>query len=154
MNDHVQLLHESAADVLEKMAFMFSDPATPDEIPWRESRFWRAVIRFEGPLKGTIAFFASADFAAVLAANVLGLERRVINNEIAADALKELVNVICGEYCERAGGKQVIFNLTVPQLEIIPVEEARQQAGQADIAVMLVDEMPAFLQLQEEPAPA
>jgi hypothetical protein len=55
----------------------------------------------------------------LLATNVLGMEAEELSPEHARDALKELVNVTCGELLVALSGKKTVFNLSVPVIEKI-----------------------------------
>ena len=81
---------------LEALAFMF--PLEEGEAaPPPASERVDASVRFEGPLCGTLAVSVPAELMGPLAANMLGLmEAGQASPEQRGDALRELLNVTCG----------------------------------------------------------
>ncbi|MFH0878953.1 MAG: chemotaxis protein CheX, partial [Lentisphaerota bacterium] len=110
----LQMAEQAFCDVLERFAFMFSEPLPAQELKPPETDFCRATIGFDGPRKGTLAIGASAEVCEMLAANILGMEPRMINREAGEDSFKEVLNVTCGEFLEHLAGPESVFDLTVP----------------------------------------
>ncbi|OQY57703.1 MAG: hypothetical protein B6245_15690 [Desulfobacteraceae bacterium 4572_88] len=111
-----ETLYHVAEDVLEKLAFIFSFPE--DE---RESIDYEAAVAvrvsFDGPFSGTLILALSTEALPELAGNMLGLDD-VEETTVADqhDALKELINVICGNLLPAISGKQSIFNVDTPEI--------------------------------------
>ncbi len=85
------------SSILENMAFMFADAAEEEEIFDAGAPYVRAEMTFQGPTKGTIAIAVPEAMCPELAGNILGIDPE--DEMIAArphDALKELLNVTCG----------------------------------------------------------
>jgi hypothetical protein len=83
-------------DTLEKLAFLF---ATPLEGPAAEDPQQLATVqvRFSGPLGGGMQLSLSRSVLAELTGNMLGAdEGTVLSADDQHDALRELINVICG----------------------------------------------------------
>lgn len=115
-----ELLNQSVADVLERFAFMFVEPAGSDDVPTPVEAFREAALSFTGPWKGRVVLAATEPFCIQLAANVLGLEEGNITDEAGNDALKELLNVIVGEYLEKSAGREPVFDLSIPEIARLP----------------------------------
>ena len=97
----LDMLEQSLTDVLERFAFMFAEPQSLSELAPPSSDLCRATIRFTGPRCGALSLISGVDVGEQLAANILGLEPRLINREAGDDSFKELLNVTCGEFLER-----------------------------------------------------
>lgn len=101
------------SEVLANLAFMFTAQENPDEAgsaDWME-----ASIEYRGPCTGRLRLHCTHDFSRLLAANLLGLDPE--EPEAAAkadDALKELMNVLCGQFVTSAYGSDGVFNLSIP----------------------------------------
>lgn len=103
------------SDVLGDMAFMITD-ATPSAAP--TGGVWLVgEIRYHGPVSGTLACWCSRPFGAQLAANLLGLDPTADDARQAADdAMRELLNVLCGHLVTRWFGTDAVFNLSIPSV--------------------------------------
>ena len=109
------VLIESLSEALETMAFMMVMPAD-DELPAPDQGI-HVIMNFTGPTSGTVELVAGADFAQMLAANVMGIDSEEDEARTkSADAFKELLNTTCGVLLPRlAGSPADIFDLTLPQ---------------------------------------
>lgn len=141
-------------DVLERMAFMFADPADPAEVLGAGNEAVGATMRFTGIWNGTLMLAAPRSLCEELAANVLGLDP---GNEGAAqkapDALKELLNVTCGNVLTRLAGDEPVFDLTVPTVRDIDSAEWDALAGAEGSVAFLADGSPVLIRMEME-APA
>lgn len=102
------------SEVLGNLAFMFTggDPAEPSpETTWLET-----TISYDGPATGTLKFQCTSEFGVLLAANLLGINPQDDDAESQAhDAVKELMNIVCGQFVTAIYGIEHVFDLTVPQ---------------------------------------
>jgi len=103
-------------DVLEKLAFIFSFPEEGSE----ETDYGSSVaasVSFAGPFTGTLIMAVSNDTLPELTGNMLGLDDNESTTvEQQHDALKELINVVCGNLLPVISGRQSIFNVNAPQI--------------------------------------
>lgn len=148
MNDTTEVLGTVFCDVVEKMAFMFSDEFEEGASPAGVRDAIRAFMEFRGPIEGTIALAVAKDLCPEIAANSLGLEP---DDEDAIsksdDALKELLNVICGNFLTRVSGDEPIFDLTVPQVEDLDPEQWDALAQREGTCSFLVEDYPALIRV-------
>ncbi len=104
-----------AEDVLEKLAFMMSFPEA-EELSDSDEPLAAASISFSGALKGILIVAVSAQMLPKLTGNMLGLDDdEGTTPEQQQDALKELINVICGNFLPDIG-KQHAFRIEPPQI--------------------------------------
>lgn len=123
---HDQTLYTVATYVLESLALMFLVPE--DEASPLPCCNRRVVVAFTGPFDGSLVLAASDDMLLELAANMLGLESgRVVTMDQQEDALKELVNVVCGNLLPAIAGKEPVFQIGAP--EVRGAEQSPHRAG-------------------------
>ena len=76
------------------------------------------------------------ELARQVAANLYGTELDEVTDPQAGDALKEVLNVITGDYLHKLEGNEPIFDLAAPQLvEWARAEFARHNAGYTGAAL-------------------
>ncbi len=107
------------SEVLANLAFMFTEEE-PTE-PAAGGQWLEASIFYHGPIDGTLRLLCSTDFTVLLAANLLGIDPQDDDAETEArDAVKELMNVLCGQFVTAVHGEEHVFNLSIPQVRDIP----------------------------------
>lgn len=128
------------SDVLANLAFMFTDDGEL-EAPVGE-RWLETMISYEGPMSGLLHLTCTETFATQLAANLLGADSgEETTHQESNDAVKEFMNVICGQYVTAAYGTEEVFNLSIPEVlerSTTPVLGGPQEAAE-DMAVLSVD---------------
>lgn len=115
------VISKVVAETLEKLAFMFASSYDPEDST-EEDPATGVSVSFTGPFSGTLGMKVSGEVLSEIAVNMLGVddEDDIAHGE-KDDALKETINVICGNILPVIGGKQAVFNIDVP--EIIPEGE-------------------------------
>jgi len=100
-------------DVLGDLAFMVTDDEPAD---WPPGTVWlQAQITYHGPATGTLRCWGTREFGTRLAANLLGIEAADAQAQIAGqDALREFMNVLCGQLVTAWHGKHAVFTLSIP----------------------------------------
>ena len=116
-------LSDVIAEVLGNLAFVVveADEAVSDPAEeWLEGE-----ISYDGPLHGTVRCWCPRGLAARLAANLLGIEPEALPARGAAeDALREFLNVLCGQLVTIWHGTLGVFTLTIPQVRVCPQRPA------------------------------
>lgn len=143
-----------AAEVLEQQAFMFAEEVSKEDLETAEEAFNRISIAFTGPPSGGLCVTLPGDLSAELAVNILGVDDEdELEEGDAADAVKELVNVICGQLLTSMFGTETVFQLTIPTVE--ELDRAGWEAAKADGEAigLSIDDSPALavLSLADEP---
>lgn len=109
-----KILRSVAAETLEGLAFVFALPAESiDEIDY--DSLIVANVTFVGVFSGTLIAIVSREILPGLAGNMLGVESEdAVSLDQQQDALKELLNVICGNLLPALAGDREIFHISVP----------------------------------------
>jgi CheY-specific phosphatase CheX len=105
------ILTDVVVDTLEKLAFLF---AVPLEGPAPEDTGELATVQvgFSGPLCGGMQLSLSQSVLSELAGNMLGADDgSTLSADEQYDALRELINVICGNLLPMIGGGTAEFNI-------------------------------------------
>ena len=115
--EHSDLLMEIAAQTLEQLAFIFSfpDDTDPDAI-WEDEATGCHVV-FSGPSQGELLLLISNAAMPELTSNMLGMdENEVPPEDQQRDALREALNVICGNLLPRIGGTEAVYDIQPPAI--------------------------------------
>lgn len=149
MSEDGELLIKVFTRVVEDLAFMFTEsPEESDEGPLGDA-FAKAYMDFRGPFNGTLSIVVPESMCAQIAANVLGLEP---DDELFTrqpyDALKELLNVTCGNLLTAMAGEEPIFDLNPPEVALLDRAgwDAFKENSQA--VLFLVEDEPVLLSLK------
>ena len=134
-----QLLAEVVGQTLEDATFTFTE-VTGNAAPF-DGDVIEARLGYDGPASGEIRLASGTAFADALAANLLGVEPD--SAEAAsrgAEAIGEMLNMVCGVLLVRWFGHEVACRLGLPMVRVVPA--ATYEAGLAGAAsrVSLVDE--------------
>ena len=126
------------SEVLQDLAFMFSDgeedETTPGEV-WLETE-----IAYEGASCGGLRLLCTRHFAATLATNLLGAEPdHVTNASEAHDAVKEFMNIVCGQLVTAWYGTEDVYNLTIPTIRELPETPPFAAPDTPDVATVYVE---------------
>lgn len=146
MTDNREVLSEVMIDVLEKLAFMFGDEVSKDELPQPEGDCVEASMNFTGHKSGRLGIIVPVEVAPVIAANVLGMDVEEDNvKDEDFDALKEVLNVICGNILTTLEGDEAVFDLTVPETQIISIQKWNELQKRSDMIAYIVDDNPTLM---------
>ena len=145
-----EILAAVAAETLERLAFLFSSPQ--EENKGLISNSMAASISFKGPFSGRLVMKMSALAVLELSANMLGIDEDKVTIEQQSDAIKETINIICGNLLPVIGGNQVEFNINSPEIiselrdeERIP--ENNDKGRPLALAKLIIDDEPYELYL-------
>jgi chemotaxis protein CheY-P-specific phosphatase CheC len=137
MND---IIEEIFCDVLEKLAFMFGEPAILKELSFVSSKYSKVTMKFTGNIDGEITLIVPDEMTQELAMNILGLDfGDTIEEEQAADSLKELLNVICGQFLTEYAGEKPVFDLGIPEISTLDKKNCEILCNEDNTVGFLVD---------------
>lgn len=114
------------SEVLANLAFMFTDQAHGFEsvglenVPPPGDVWLETTIGYSGPAAGTLRLQCTRKFSIQLAANLLGADPKDADVEQKAyDAVKEFMNIVCGQFITAAHGTEAVFDLTIPHITVL-----------------------------------
>lgn len=114
MNLTKHALEQVAARVLEDTAFVF---ALPRAEPIAEDA-WTPLgvgLQFRGPVNGHCELWAQRELGLLISANMLGMDEGSPDAGAACvDALKEALNIFCGNFLTELAGEEPVFALAPP----------------------------------------
>ena len=111
----LSILNVTFTEVMEEMAFMFSEPLGKEYKVSAEKNFHSTSICFSGLVNGTVKIVTTFDFCIMLTANMLGIEScDELCAQKAEDGLKEALNTICGRFLTDAYGETDVFDISIP----------------------------------------
>lgn len=141
-------LEELLATVFEQMAFMFADPAETAPI---QGKALRVKMHYAGSQNGDLMLAVPEAMAQELAANLLGTDQDSPEGLAAAgDALREMLNVLCGHVVTLLAGPDGAFELSPPLMENGSPEDWAAWSADPDALAMSVEGHPILLQLHRE----
>lgn len=116
-NEQIEIVIKVCCDIFEQLAFMFGEELDVAEVESDSESFIKAEMFFSGHLSGNIEIIVPTDLSKQLANNILGLEAddETIEQGGYDDAVKEMLNTICGRMLPRLFGDAAVFDLHVPQ---------------------------------------
>lgn len=123
-------------ETLEQLAFLFS--SSEDEIDLLTPNSMAVNVTFSGPFSGQLTMKMSKLVVLELTANMLGIDEEGITHDQQSDALKETINIICGNLLPAIAGDQAIFNINAPM--IIDGEDIKEPENAFSKAYFLIDD--------------
>jgi len=136
----LEIFGKNVSLVLEQMAFMFADPAEADSVSLNGGEIYLVQMSYLGPQRGTVIVATHADLGREIACNMLGVEPEEVTGKMVGDALKELLNMSCGQFLTTHYGQGPVFDLTVPLITRIDAGHWKQLASQPGSRLYQVDD--------------
>jgi len=135
--------------VVEKLTFMFGEHVVADEITVNAEPWVSARMEFSGDVHGSLEVAVPQSLQPEIAANILGLETDgEPSPEVLDDALRELLNVVCGHVIVALAGNRTDFDLTPPRNAALALDQVTQMLGDPDTTCYLMDDEPLLLNLK------
>jgi chemotaxis protein CheX len=148
---HEEVISRVFCDVIEQLAFMFGESVAPKDLVDAGESFVKVEMGFTGELDGSLWMVLTEEVCPEIAANVLGLDP---DDKIAADrsydAIKEVLNVTCGNLLTSISGEEPIFDLSIPQISHLNGGDWNELINLENAVPILVDDNPVLLCLAIE----
>ncbi len=136
-------------DVVEKLTFMFGEPAPKAEIPTEEEPWVEARMHFTGGRSGSLAVIVPRSLQPEIAANILGLDADGLDTQaVLDDALREMLNVVCGHVLMELCGGDCDFELQAPTNVELDVARLAALLDDEATSAYLLDDEPVLLHLE------
>jgi CheY-specific phosphatase CheX len=149
--DHQDVLGMAFVEVVEQLTFMFGAPVDKAELP-RPAKPWIGVhMNFSGAVRGRLSLSVPRETCDEIAANILGMDTEEIDSEeLAVDALKEVLNQVCGHVIRIIAGEEADWELQTPVVDTMPCEEVDALFVDEEVLGYSLDENPVLLGLHLE----
>jgi chemotaxis protein CheY-P-specific phosphatase CheC len=148
-DDRLETVETTFLDVVEKLTFMFGEQAEKDEIEVGEEPWIEARMRFTGGQEGSLAVIVPRSLQPEIAANILGLDAEGLETqEVLDDALREMLNVVCGHALMELCGGGRDFVLETPTNVELDDEALGALLAQDRCSAYLLDDEPVLLHLE------
>lgn len=144
--DKKEMLTNVFCNVLETQAFMFAEPV--EEFPMTPKDFVVTHIGFKGVKNGRIEMVVPASMTVEIAESILGME---IEDDEAIDAIKELLNIICGNLVTKLYGESALISPTIPEIDDVSSEGWEEYLSD-NALLFAVDDKPIILRVFESEA--
>lgn len=135
-------LQAAASSVLESTAFTLIEPLHDMENSEDKSSCETgALLRFTGPFSGTLVAMTSEKLAGMIAADMVGLEDEFSGRVDRYDAMKEILNIICGEFLPCIFHGQDDYSvespkdLAQPDLQALTASEPGEVIAKTDLVI-------------------
>lgn len=139
--------------VFEMTAFMFGEPVEKEELAEQNppEAPLKAEIAFSGKLNGSLTMMVTEDMCVEIASSMLGLEEDdPAAIEKSQDALKEVLNMTCGNLTTELAGDTEVENLTIPMIYQTTADEWTALLDHSNTGTLLVEDFPVLLCLKLE----
>ncbi len=128
-------LQTIVSDVLGNLAFLVSDDVDA-AAPVNRADALTCTIQYQGPVSGELGCRCTPNFARQLTANLLGLDPADPAAQASAhDAVREFMNVLCGQFVTAVHGHEGVFNLTIPNIVSGVVEPATRPTAECTLSI-------------------
>ena len=142
MSDIKKTYEVVVRDVLERFAFVFLDDPGDSEGSVNYNSYVHVTITFRGSVSGAICLAAPAELCSTLAMNIMGVEASELTADSPNDAMKEIANIICGEFVVAIYGNKEVFDLTVPVATDICHGKWQEMVADKEAFLLNVDGLP------------
>lgn len=139
------------SDVFAGLAFMSvsEDPADAADIAG--ARWIESAISYSGAARGTLVLRCPTEFAYELAGNLLSVDADDPQIEAKSiDAVKELLNILCGRVITTVYGDKPIFDLTPPTAKYLDAAPVLADSTN-DSTLMFVEGWPVHIMFAGSP---
>ena len=143
--DNITVLGEVTVEILERYAFMLGDPPEAGTVLALPEIAWIATMTYTGPRCGGIGLATTPALAHQMAANLFGRELGENTDEEADDALKEFLNVTCGDYLHALAGNEPIYDLSAPAVVTADRDALRARLAGREQFALNVEGQPLFV---------
>lgn len=155
--DRKRVIGEVFESVLQNLAFMFVEPVeretlksveSPQDIP---EKFIKATMAFTGPIQGRVILMVPDELAKELASNIIGKELdKNISQRHLNDALKEVLNVTCGNLLSAVVGSRQVFDAATPILTEHDQGAWNAFLDEPESIPFMIEDWPALLQFLDD----
>ncbi len=133
MQDVTEQLRKVFPQVLQLQIFMFAEEAPIESLPAEAINWMITEISFSGPFSGYMTLALPSEIQMEIAANFLGKDADDPDVfKYSEDALKEIINVLCGHMLTSIAGENPIFDLSIPTVTSLSHDQYEKMTDSPD----------------------
>ena len=151
--DRRRVIGDVFESVLQNLAFMFVEAVERETLGSMESpqdlpeKFIKASMTFTGSIQGRVNLMVPDELAKELASNIIGKEiDKNISQRHLNDALKEVLNVTCGNLLSAIVGTKQVFDAAPPTLTEHDQNAWKAFLEEPESIPFMIEDWPALLQ--------
>lgn len=134
-----EILSQTLSEVLEDAAFIFTESGD-DTLQWNDS-ILKSTIQYAGQENGALSLAVDSGMAKTFAANLLGIEPDAPDAfNRSAEAVSEILNIVCGVFLERWLGSANQCRLGIPTVTNLTENQELNELQQSRCNAILEDE--------------
>jgi len=148
-------VEKAVVSVLKDMAATCAEMAESGDVPRFDRPLVHAHIAFDGHRSGELGLLMDPEFAAEIASRMLGMDcGESLLQETVLDAVKELLNVVCGQFLTLRFGDEQSFSLGVPQVFTLSAQACNILLSQSPMMLFQVGShiLPAYVRERHKAA--
>jgi hypothetical protein len=139
-----------ALEMFEKLGFMLGDVAEKGSFDPGSAGWLRGSITFSGGRTGFVTIYVQKHAGTILAANILGSEsENEVTPEEIMDAIKEFLNVFCGNVLTLVYGNVLVFNMGIPEVSETTGDAVKRDLNREDAGFITADGQPVIFIFSE-----
>lgn len=110
-----QALVQSVLSVFTEMTGVPIQIVEPSSIAPFETPMLNARISFSGPRSGDLGLLVEPPLAGLISSRMIGIDQsEALIQDMIDDAVKEMLNVVCGQFLTQMFGHRPVFSLSIP----------------------------------------
>ena len=149
--DWHEIVKKICFDIFEQLAFMFCDELDKIDVQSSDEDFIKATMAFSGHHRGAIDIIVTRQLTPTLVYNILGLdENDQLEGGIAEDALKELLNTLCGRMLPALFTDRAIFDLHPPEVAAVSRKQWQEMLNHLDTIAFTIEDSPVLINIHFE----
>lgn len=146
--DWQEIVKKICFDVLEQLAFMFCDELDKTDVQNSDDDFLKATMVFSGHHGGAVDIIVPRLLTPALVYNILGMdESDLIESDISEDALKELLNTLCGRMLPALFTDVETFDLHPPEISSVTRKQWLEMLNQENTIAFAIEDSPVLLKV-------
>ena len=135
-------------EIFEQLAFMFGEELDKNDVQSPDDEFIKATMTFSGHRSGGMDIIVPKRLAPSLAYNILGIdESDPMDAGIAEDALRELLNTLCGRTLPALFTDVEVFDLHPPEIEAISHKKWQQMLDHQNSIAFVIEDSPILINI-------
>ncbi|HVN70479.1 MAG TPA: chemotaxis protein CheX [Desulfomonilia bacterium] len=142
-------LKEALGHVLVSMVSMSPHPAQAQEMPEMKGDALNVRIEYSGKHAGELGLIMEQSLAAKIAARILGLGTPgEVLDDMIEDAVRELINVMCGHFVTLMYGYTPILKVSLPKVFRLGSAACNVLLTNPNVCTFMVEDSPLIGQVR------